>query len=133
MNKEIKALSENHTWEVVSLPIEKKPIGNRWVYKVKLRSDGTLERFKARLVAKGYNQKQGVDYEETLSLVVKMTTIRSLLAIATSHSWILHQLDVNNAFLHGDLHEEVYMTMPQVIHNPENKVYLLRKSLYGLK
>ena len=65
MNKEIKALSENHTWDVVPLPHGKKPIGNRWVYNVKLRSDGTLERLKARLVAKGYNQTQGVDYEET--------------------------------------------------------------------
>ena len=112
MNKEITTLSENHTWDVVSLPQGKRPIGNRWVYKVKLRSDGSLERLKARLVAKGYNQKQGVDYEETFSPIVKMTTFRCMLAVAASHNWIVHQLDVKNTFFYGDLHEEVYMTMP---------------------
>ena len=122
MHKKIKALLDNHTWDVVSLPYNKKPIGNRWIYKVKLRLDGTLERLKAILVAKGYNQKQGVDYEEIFSPIVKMTTIRCILIVAANHDWIVHQLDVNNAFLHGDLHEEVYMTMPQGIPNPENEV-----------
>ena len=133
IHKEIKALSDNHTWDVVTLPHNKKPIGNRWVYKVKLRSDGTLKRFKTRLVANGYNQKLGVDYEETFSPVVKMTTIRCILAVTANHDWIVHQLDVNNAFSHEDLHEEVYMTMPQGIPNPENKICLLRKPVHGLK
>ena len=133
IQKELKALQKNNTWVVVPFPKGKKAIGCRWVYKVKLKANWTLERFKARLVTKGYNQKYGIDFEETFSPMVKMTTVRYLLAITASNKWIVHQLDVNNAFLHEDLHEEVYMTMPEGIQNPKNKVCLLRKSLYGLK
>lgn len=92
-----------------------------------------MERYKARLVAKGYNQKFGIYYDETFSLVVKMTTIRCLIAMAAYKGWSLYQLDVNIAYLHGDLKEEVYMQMPQGYGNIKNKVYKLRNSLYGLK
>ena len=133
MNKEIHALIKNNTWDIVDLPPGKKAIGCKWVYKVKLKPDVTLERCKARLVAQGYTQKFGVDYEETFSPVIKMTTIRALIAIAASKGWDIFQLDVNNAFLHGDLNEEVYMRMPKGIENPGNKFCKLNKSLYGLK
>ncbi|MCO5602216.1 hypothetical protein L7F22_056344 [Adiantum nelumboides] len=102
------ALYGNETWNLVPLPKVKKPIGCRWVYKVKHDSDESVSRYKAILVAKGYAQTYGIDYEETFALVSKMVTVRSVIAVAAAKGWILHQMDVKNAFLHADLQEEVY-------------------------
>ena len=113
----------------------KKTVGCKWVYIVKQRADGSVERYKAWLVAKGYTQTYGLDYEETFALVAKMNSIRILLSLATNLDWPLHQFDVKNTFLHGDLEEEVYMDILPGFEDSktEGKVCRLKKSLYGLK
>jgi hypothetical protein len=134
MQVELLALENNGTWEIVDLPANVKPIGCRWVYKIKHHADGSIERFKARLVAKGYSQVEGIDYFDTYSPVAKLTTVRTVIALASIKGWFIHQLDVNNAFLHGDLHEDVYMLIPPGVHSAKpNQVCKLVKSLYGLK
>lgn len=134
MQNEIGAVEENQTWYVTELPKWKKAIGCKWVYKIKFRADGTIERFKARLVVLGNRQKENVDYKETFTPVVKMSTIRTFLEVASAKKWELHQMDVHNTFLHGDLHEEVYMQLPLGFRTEnKNLVCHLQKSLYGLK
>ena len=138
MAEEIRALENNRTWSIVQLPSRHHTIGCKWLFKVKLKADGSVERYKARLVAKGYTQQEGVDYFDTFAPVAKLVTVKLLLALTFIKGWSLHQLDVNNASLHGDLSEEVYMTIPQGYFPmgeslSKNFVCKLRKSLYGLK
>ncbi|KAJ4817812.1 hypothetical protein LUZ62_030378 [Rhynchospora pubera] len=135
MSVEIDALAANNTWTLVPPPSDQAIIGCKWVYRIKRRSDGTIDRYKARLVAKGFLQQEGVDFFDTFSPVVRPTTIRVILSLAVSHKWSIRQLDVNNAFLHGDLKERVFMSQPPGFIDPTrpNHVCLLSKSLYGLK
>jgi hypothetical protein len=134
MESEIAALEANGTWKLVTLPAGIKHIGSKWVYKIKRKSNESIKRYQARLVAKGYTQVEGLDYLDTFSLVAKLSTIRIILALTSSHHWFLHQLDVNNAFLHGDLNEDIYMKLPQGMQpTGPNQVCKLTKSLYGLK
>uniref|UniRef100_A0A2N9FKW8 Integrase catalytic domain-containing protein n=1 Tax=Fagus sylvatica TaxID=28930 RepID=A0A2N9FKW8_FAGSY len=133
MTEELQALEKTHTWDLVDLPHGKSAIGCKWVYKIKTKSDGSIERYKARLVAKGYAQEYGIDYEETFAPVARITSVRSLLAITAVHQWPLFQMDVKNAFLNGDLTEEVYMQAPPGYSDCPDKVCILRRALYGLK
>ncbi|XP_052113169.1 retrovirus-related Pol polyprotein from transposon RE1 [Arachis duranensis] len=133
IQSELEALKLNNTWRVCKLPIGKRAIGCKWVFRTKFHADGSIERRKARLVAKGFTQIEGVDFIDTFSPVVQMTTLRLLLAVAAAKKWHLKQLDVNTAFLHGDLNEDVYMKIPPGLDEQQGMVCKLQKSLYGLR
>ena len=133
MKEELDALSKNHTWDLVTLPLAKSVVGYKWIYKIKTRSNGSIKRYKTRLVAKGFTQEYGIDYEETFAPVARISSFRALLAIAVASKWDLFQMDVKNDFLNGDLSEEVYMQPPPGFSVDSNKVCHLRRALYGLK
>ena len=132
VKEEIDALKKNETWDV-DTPTNHKIVGCKWVFTIKLKADGSVERYKARLVAKGFTQTLGIDYEETFAPVAKMNSIRVLFCLAACFDWPLHQLDVKIAFLNGILEEEVFMRLPAGFERGENKVCKLKKALYGLK
>ncbi|KAI5316320.1 hypothetical protein L3X38_036027 [Prunus dulcis] len=135
MRDEYDALMRNHTWSLVPATSCMNIVGCKWVFKVKRKADGSIDRYKARPVTKGFNQKEGFDYEETFSPVVKPATIHTILSLAVSYNWSLQQLDVRNAFLNGYLQEEVYMKQPPGFHDssPPQYVSRLHEALYGLK
>lgn len=134
MQEEIDALERNNTWTLEDLPPGKKAIGCKWVYRAKYRSDGTTERLKARLVVFGHRQVSGIDFNETFAPVAKMVTVGTFLANDVARDWEIHQMDVHNAFLHGDLDEEIYMQLPPGFKSSSpGKVCRLRKSLYDLR
>lgn len=135
MHEELQALRSNGTWVLVPRKSNMNVVGSRWMFKTKFHFDGFVERFKARLVAKGYNQIEGVYFDDTFSPVVKAATIRVVLSIIIALNWDIKQLNVKNAFLHGDLKEKVFMEQPPRFRNPifPNHVCLLKKAIYALK
>jgi len=135
MDEEMAALDANATWELVVLPKDMEAIRCKWVYKVKHNAYGSMTKYKTRLVAKGYAQTYGIDYEETYSPIAKMTTVKVIITMASVKGWSLYQMDVKNAFLHGDLRKEVYMEQPPcyVDQTRPNLVYRLKKASYRLK
>ena len=114
IKSEIDSILQNHTWELVDLPSRCKPLGYKWIFKRKMKADGTIDKYKAQLVIKGYKQREGLDYFDTYSPVMRITFIRMILAIAALRNLQLHQIDVKTAFLNGDLEEEIYMEQPKV-------------------
>jgi len=134
MQKEMESIYSNDVWDLVELPKNRKPVGNKWVFKRKTKADGSIEHYKARLVAQGFSQKQGLDYDETFSPVIRFESFCSLVVVAVQKQLKLHQLDITAAFLNGRL-EDVYMKQPEgfVVEGKENLVCKLKQSLYGLK
>ena len=135
MSEEYDALVRNGTWELVPPTDITNIVSCKWIFRIKRKSDGSIDKYKSRLVAKGFHQRPGVDYLETFSPVIKPTTVRLVLNIAVSNGWPLRQLDVNNAFLQGNLSETVYMAHPPGFIDPDNSSYVckLHKAIYGLK
>uniref|UniRef100_A0A2N9ISY4 Reverse transcriptase Ty1/copia-type domain-containing protein n=1 Tax=Fagus sylvatica TaxID=28930 RepID=A0A2N9ISY4_FAGSY len=135
MNTEFTALLDNGTWSLVPSKPHVNLVGCKWVFRIKRHADGSIERYKARLVAKGFHQQPDIDYSETFSPVIKPITIRTVLSLAVASHWDIRQLDITNAFLHGVLSEDVYMTQPPgfVHHSFPNHICRLHKAIYGLK
>ena len=127
------SLQKNTTWKLVSLPPGRKLVQCKWVFQTKVAAYGSTWKYKGRLVAKGFSQVQGVDYHDTFAPVAKMDSICLVLAISASKHWEVHHMDVKSAFLHGYIHEEIYMKYIEVYITDPSLVCKLKKSLYGLK
>ena len=135
MQAKFSALLLNNTWELVSPHPDQKIVHSKWIFRIKYKADGTLDKYKARLVAKGFQQTPGVDYFETFSPVVKHATIKIIFTLAVTHNWDIQHIDVNNAFLNGDLEETVFMAQPEGFVDPQKPHFVckLHNALYGLK
>ena len=136
MKEELDAVHKIGTWDLVDLPSGKSAIGCKWVYKIKTRSDGTVDRYKDRLIARGFTQEHEIDYEETFAHVARLSSVITLIAVSTARKWPLFQMDIKNDFLNGELSDEVYMKLPPGYSHPlgfPHRVFRLRRTLYGLK
>jgi len=133
MSEELDVLHKNHTWDMIGLPPCQSIVGCRWVYNIKIKADGSVEQYTACLIAKGFTQEYGIDYEETFAVVDRLTYVRCLIAVTTICHWPLYRMDVKNAFLNGDLQEEMYMQPPFGYTHSSHQVYCLRRAFYGLK
>ncbi|CAM8877555.1 unnamed protein product [Rhodiola kirilowii] len=135
INDEMDSIIGNNTWILVDLPLGHKPLGYKWIFRKKMNVDGTIDKLKARLVIQGFRQKYGMDYFDTYASVARISTIRLMIALASIHKFLVHQMDLKTYFLNGDLEEEIYMKQPEdfVIPGQEHKGCKLVKSLYGLK
>jgi hypothetical protein len=135
MSAELASIEENNTWSLTDLPVGKKPIGLKWVFKLKRITDGNMLKHKVRLVAKGYVQWPGIDFDEVFAPVARLDSVRLLLAVATQKKWEVHHMDVKTAFLNSELGEEVYVAQPSGFINTgeSSKVLRVHKALYGLR
>jgi len=132
---EHRAIVDNGTYHLVPLPPGCKPIKTRWMFKIKHKAVGSVDRYKARWIAGGFTQSWGINYDETFSPVVRKDNLHTLLALALIHGIEIHQLDFDTAFLNAELEEEIYITQPEGFIDPEHPDHVCRlcKSLYGLK
>ncbi|KAF3660861.1 hypothetical protein FXO37_13199 [Capsicum annuum] len=123
VDSEIDSILSNHTWELVDLPPENKPLGSKWIFKWKMKTDGTIHKYKTRLVVKGFKQKEGLDYFDTYLPVTRITSIQILIALIAVYGLEIHQMDVKTAFLNVELEKEIYMEQPEgfVVSGKENK------------
>lgn len=135
MDSKYTTLMNNGTWSLVEWKPHMHVVDNKWVYRIEFNSDGSFQRFKARLIAKGFQQQLGIDFAETFSPVVKLSTIRVILSLAATYDWEIQQIDIDNTFLHGTLTEDVYMTQPAgyVDSNRPTAVCKLHKAIYDLR
>jgi hypothetical protein len=135
MTKEHQSIIKNDVWEIVPRPKSKDVVSSKLLYKIKHDVNGSTEKYKARFVSRGFFQKEGIDYEETFSLVAKHTSIRTIIALAAKMKWKLHQMNVKTTFLNGVIEEEVYIKQPQgfEVEDTKNHVCKLKKDVYGLK
>ena len=136
MKEELDVLHKTGTWDLVDLPSGKSAIDCKWLYKIKTRSDGTVDRYKAQLISRGFTQEYGIDYEETFAPVARLSSVKTLIVVSAARKWPLFHMDVKNAFLNGELLEEVYMKLPPGYSHPlgfPHRVCRLRRALYGLK
>ena len=135
IGKELNSHASNGTWALVDRPAGRNIVTNKWVFKIKRNADGTVERYKARLVARGFTQVEGEDFVDTFAPVVPMKTLRSFIATAAKRNYLVHQMDVETAYLNGVLREEIFMTIPKGVSGThlDGKVCKLQKSLYGLR
>nr|GFD33200.1 retrovirus-related Pol polyprotein from transposon TNT 1-94 [Tanacetum cinerariifolium] len=135
MQEELNEFERLEVWELVPRPDKVMAITLKWIYKVKLDELGGILKNKARLVARGYRQEEGIDFEESFAPVARVEAIRIFLAYAAHKNMVVYQMDVNTAFLNGNLGEEVYVSQLNGFVDPDNPnyVYKLKKALYGLK
>ncbi|KAD3068095.1 hypothetical protein E3N88_35975 [Mikania micrantha] len=135
MQSGIASIERNRTWELTDLPPGHRPIGLKWVFKIKRDASGTITKHKARLVAKGYIQQHSVDFDEVFTPVARLETVRLILALTAQRGWEVHHLDVKSAFLHGEFKEAVFVSQPEgfIVKGKERKVYKVAKALYDLK
>jgi hypothetical protein len=133
--EEYQSIMKNDVWDIVLRPEGKPVMTSKWIYKIKHIANGSIEKHKARFIARGFSQVEGIDYEETFSLVARYTSIQTIIALTKSMGWKLHHMDVKTTFLNGEIEKEIYIEQPDgfVIHEKESHVCRLKKALYGLK
>lgn len=135
MQEEYQSIMNNRVWEIVPRLSDKSVVTSKWIYKIKHVVDGSIDKYKERLIPRGFSQKGGIDYEEKFAPTTRHTTIRSLVSLAATMGWNIHQMDVNTTFLNETIDEEVYIEHPEgfEVNSRDSHVFRLKKFPYGLK